>query len=298
MTQARDLLTQMTLEEKAALCSGRDFWNLKGIERLGIPSIMLTDGPHGLRKQTVSGERVDLNASVPTTCFPTATALAATWNRDLVYRVGEALAQECLAEKVAILLGPGANIKRSPLCGRNFEYFSEDPYLTGEMAKAHIRGVQSKGIGTALKHYAVNNQESRRMSIDAIVDERALREIYLTGFEIAVRGAQPAAVMCAYNRRERHLLQRTPASADRNSQRRVGVYRSGGQRLGRGQSAGGGSRRRVGPGDARLARPERCRAGQSDRSGRTRRDGPGSGRGAGAHAHAALGRCAERGRLL
>ncbi len=213
MTQARDLLAQMTLEEKAALCSGRDFWNLKDIERLGIPSIMLTDGPHGLRKQTVSGERVDLNASVPTTCFPTSAALAATWNRDLVYRVGEALGKECLAEKVAILLGPGANIKRSPLCGRNFEYFSEDPYLTGEMAKAHIRGVQSKGIGTALKHYAANNQESRRMSIDAIVDERALREIYLTGFEIAVRGAQPAAVMCAYNRlngtycsEHRHLL--------------------------------------------------------------------------------------------
>ena len=200
MTEARDLLARMTLEEKAAFCSGRDFWHLKGIERLGIPSIMLTDGPHGLRKQTVSGERIDLHASVPTTCFPTATALAATWNRGLVYRVGEALAQECLAEKVAILLGPGANIKRSPLCGRNFEYFSEDPYLTGEMAKAHIQGVQSKGIGTALKHYAANNQESRRMSIDAIVDERALREIYLTGFEIAVRGAQPATVMCAYNR--------------------------------------------------------------------------------------------------
>ena len=119
----------------------------KGIERLGIPSIMLTDGTHGLRKQTVSGERVDLNASVPTTCFPTAAALAATWNRDLVYRVGEALAQECLAEKVAILLGPGANIKRSPLCGRNFEYFSEDPYLTGEMAKAHIRACKARASG-------------------------------------------------------------------------------------------------------------------------------------------------------
>ena len=200
MTQAKDLLARMTLEEKVAFCSGRDFWHLKGIERLGIPSIMLTDGPHGLRKQTVSGERIDLHASAPATCFPTAAALAATWNRDLVYRVGEALAQECLAEKVGILLGPGANIKRSPLCGRNFEYFSEDPYLTGEMAKAHIRGVQSKGIGTALKHFAANNQECRRMSIDAIVDERALREIYLTGFEIAVRGAQPATVMCAYNR--------------------------------------------------------------------------------------------------
>jgi beta-glucosidase len=200
MTIVQEVLAEMTLEEKASLCSGRDFWHLKGIDRLGLPAIMITDGPHGLRKQATAGDQVDLPNSVPATCFPTASALAATWNRDLVHRVGEALAEECLAEKVAIVLGPGANIKRSPLCGRNFEYFSEDPYLTGEMAKAYLRGLQSKGVGGSLKHYAANNQESRRMSIDAIVDERALREIYLAGFEIAVRGAQPATVMCAYNR--------------------------------------------------------------------------------------------------
>ena len=194
------LISQMMLEEKASLCSGLDFWHLKGIERLGIPSIMVTDGSHGLRKQAGSSDHVGLNDSVPATCFPTASALAASWNRELVYEVGQALGEECREEKVGVILGPGANIKRSPLCGRNFEYFSEDPYLTGEMAKSHINGVQSQGIGTSLKHYAVNNQEYRRMTIDAIVDERALREIYLTGYEIAVKEAQPWTVMCAYNK--------------------------------------------------------------------------------------------------
>ena len=138
--------------------------------------------------------------------FPLHRPLAATWDRDLIYQVGEALAQECLAENVAVILGPGANIKRSPLCGRNFEYFSEDPYLSGEIAKSHINGVQSKGIGTSLKHFVANNQETRRMTIDTIVDERALREIYLAGFEIAVKEAQPATVMCAYNRFKWRLL--------------------------------------------------------------------------------------------
>ncbi len=190
----------MTLEEKAALCSGSDFWHLKGIKRLEIPSIMVTDGPHGLRKQTGSSDHVGLHDSVPATCFPTASALAATWNRGLVYQVGQALGEECREERVGVILGPGVNIKRSPLCGRNFEYFSEDPYLTGEIAKSHINGVQSQGIGTSLKHYAVNNQEFRRMAIDAIVDERALREIYLTGYEIAIKEAQPWTVMCAYNK--------------------------------------------------------------------------------------------------
>lgn len=194
------LISQMTLEEKASLCSGRDFWHLKGIERLGIPSIMVTDGPHGLRKQAGSSDHVSLNDSVPATCFPTASALAATWNRDLIYQVGQALGEECREEKVGVILGPGVNIKRSPLCGRNFEYFSEDPYLSGEMAKSHINGVQSQGIGTSLKHYAANNQEHRRMTIDTIVDERALREIYLAGYEIAVKDAQPWTVMCAYNK--------------------------------------------------------------------------------------------------
>lgn len=196
----KKLVRQLTLEEKASLCSGLDFWHLKGIERLGIPSIMVTDGPHGLRKQAGSGDQVGLHDSVPATCFPTASALAATWNRELVYQVGQALGEECRQEKVGVILGPGANIKRSPLCGRNFEYFSEDPYLTGEMAKSHINGVQSQGVGTSLKHYAANNQEFRRMMIDTLVDQRALHEIYLRGFEIAVRESQPWTVMCAYNK--------------------------------------------------------------------------------------------------
>ncbi len=200
MKDIKNLISQMTLEEKASLCSGLNFWYLKGIERLGVPSIMVTDGPHGLRKQAGAADHVGLNESVPATCFPTASALAATWNRDLIREVGVALGEECRQEKVGVILGPGANIKRSPLCGRNFEYFSEDPYLTGEIAKSHINGVQSQGIGTSLKHYAVNNQEFRRMTIDAIVDERALREIYLTGYEIAVKGAQPWTVMCSYNK--------------------------------------------------------------------------------------------------
>ena len=200
MVDVSELISKMTLEEKASLCSGLDFWLIKGVERLGVPSIMVTDGPHGLRKQAGDSDHVGLNESVPATCFPTASALAATWNRDLVYQVGVALGEECLQEKVGVILGPGVNIKRSPLCGRNFEYFSEDPYLTGEIAKSHINGVQSQGIGTSLKHFAVNNQEFRRMVIDAVVDERALREIYLVGYEIAVKGAQPWTVMCAYNK--------------------------------------------------------------------------------------------------
>lgn len=196
----KQLTEQMTLEEKASLCSGQDFWFLKGIKRLGIPSIMVTDGPHGLRKQAGAADHVGLNQSVPATCFPTASALAATWNRDLIYQVGAALGEECRQEKVGVILGPGLNIKRSPLCGRNFEYFSEDPYLAGEIASSHINGVQSQGVGTSMKHYAANNQEHRRMTIDVIVDERALREIYLAGYEIAVKKAQPWTVMCSYNR--------------------------------------------------------------------------------------------------
>lgn len=200
MKNVKNLIAQMTLEEKASLCSGLDFWYLKGIDRLGIPSIMVTDGPHGLRKAVGGGGEIGINDSVPATCFPPAVTLASTWNRDLVYAVGIALGEECREEKVGVILGPGANIKRSPLCGRNFEYFSEDPYLSGEMAKSHIKGVQSQGIGTSLKHYVANNQEFRRMVINAVIDERALREIYLAGYEIAVKGAQPQTLMCAYNR--------------------------------------------------------------------------------------------------
>jgi beta-glucosidase len=194
------LIEKMTLEEKASLCSGMDFWHLKGIERLGIPSLMVTDGPHGLRKQSLSADHLGIYDSVPATCFPSAVGLASTWNRSLIEKVGIALGEECQAEDVAVLLGPGANIKRSPLCGRNFEYFSEDPYLSSELAASHIKGVQSQGVGTSLKHFAANNQEHRRMTVDAIVDERTLREIYLASFENTVRKAQPWTVMCSYNK--------------------------------------------------------------------------------------------------
>ncbi|MEG7843654.1 glycoside hydrolase family 3 C-terminal domain-containing protein [Bacillus mobilis] len=196
----KSIISQMTLEEKASLCSGLDFWNTKGIERLGIPSIMVTDGPHGLRKQTEGADHLGIYNSIPSTCFPSAVGLASTWNKELINQVGVALGEECQAENVGVLLGPGANIKRSPLCGRNFEYFSEDPYLSSQMATNHVKGVQSQGVGTSLKHFAVNNQEHRRMSVDAIVDERTLREIYLASFEDVIKEAQPWTVMSAYNK--------------------------------------------------------------------------------------------------
>jgi beta-glucosidase len=193
-------LRDLTLEEKASLCSGRDFWTTKPVDRLGIPSIVLTDGPHGLRLQATSGELASLHESVPATCFPTGAALASSWDRSLLQAVGAAIGQEARAEGVAVLLGPAMNIKRSPLCGRNFEYLSEDPYLAGELAKHHVLGVQSQGVGSSLKHYAANNQERRRMTVDTVVDERTLREIYLPAFEKAVTEADPWTVMCAYNR--------------------------------------------------------------------------------------------------
>jgi beta-glucosidase len=196
----KTILSRMTLDQKARLCVGKDFWHLEGFTDLGIPSIMVTDGPHGLRKQNTSPDHAGLNSSVPAVAFPTAAALAASWDLDLIENLGRLLADECRQEKVAVLLGPGANIKRSPLGGRNFEYFSEDPYLSGKLAAAFIRGVQSRGIGTSLKHFVANNQEHRRMTIDTLVDDRALREIYLAGFEIAVKEAQPSTVMNAYNR--------------------------------------------------------------------------------------------------
>ena len=196
----KKIISEMTLEEKAGLCSGLDFWRTKQVERLGIPSIMVSDGPHGLRKQPDEADHLGINKSVPATCFPSGSTLACSWDRSLIESVGIALGEECQAENVSIILGPAANIKRSPLCGRNFEYFSEDPYLSSEMAANHIIGVQSQGVGTSLKHFAVNNQEFRRLSIDAIVDERTLRELYLASFEGAVKQAQPWTVMCAYNK--------------------------------------------------------------------------------------------------
>ena len=194
------IISEMTLEEKTALLSGKDFWHLKGVERLGIPEIMVTDGPHGLRKQAGTSDHLGLNASVPATAFPTAAATACSFDRDLIYEMGEALGEMCQQEDVAVILGPGTNIKRSPLCGRNFEYFSEDPYLAGEMAAALILGVQSKNVGTSVKHFAMNNQETRRMSVSVLADERTKREIYLAPFETAIKKGKPWMVMCSYNK--------------------------------------------------------------------------------------------------
>lgn len=196
----KSIISQMTLEEKAGLCSGLDFWHTKSVMRLGIPSIMVSDGPHGLRKQSGEYDHLGLNQSVPATCFPSGATLASSWDRSLIEKVGIALGEECQAEDVSIILGPAANIKRSPLCGRNFEYFSEDPYLSSQMAANHIKGVQSQGVGTSLKHFAVNNQEHRRLSSNAVIDERTLREIYLSSFEAAVKQSKPWTVMCAYNK--------------------------------------------------------------------------------------------------
>ena len=196
----QNLISQMTLEEKAGMCSGSDFWHLKGIERLGIPSVMVTDGPHGLRKQAEEGDHLGINESEKAVCFPAGCATASSFDRDLIRRQGELIGQECQAVNVSTILGPAMNIKRSPLCGRNFEYYSEDPYVSTEMATAMVQGVQSKHVGTSIKHFAVNNQEKRRMTCSSDVDERTLREIYLASFEGAVKNAKPWTVMSSYNR--------------------------------------------------------------------------------------------------
>ncbi|NGO81372.1 beta-glucosidase [Streptomyces sp. YC504] len=194
------LLAALTREEKAALLDGSDFWRTPSVERLGIPSVMLSDGPHGLRKQPESGDHLGLLDSVPATCFPPAAGLASSWDVELLGRVGEALGREARAERVSVLLGPGVNMKRSPLCGRNFEYFSEDPHLAGELGAAWVRGLQSQGVGASLKHFAANNQETDRMTVSAEIDERTLREIYLPAFETVVAKARPWTVMSSYNK--------------------------------------------------------------------------------------------------
>ena len=191
---------ELTLEEKAALVVGAGFWRSAAIERGGIPALTITDGPHGLRNQEGGGDHLGLGVSVPATCFPPATGLASSWNPELLERVGVALGDEAREQGVSVVLGPGVNIKRSPLCGRNFEYFSEDPWLTGELGGAWVRGLQSRGIGASLKHFAANSQETDRMTVSAEVDERTLREIYLPAFERIVIREQPWTVMCSYNR--------------------------------------------------------------------------------------------------
>lgn len=193
-------INDLTLEEKASLTSGGDAWHLQGVEAKGIPGYMITDGPHGLRKSNsaTTGE-VDLNNCVPATCFPPAAGLSSSWNPELIHQVGEAMAEECIQEKVAVILGPGVNIKRNPLGGRCFEYWSEDPYLAGHEAIGIVAGVQSKGVGTSLKHFAANNQETDRLRISANISQRALREIYFPAFEHIVKEAQPWTIMCAYN---------------------------------------------------------------------------------------------------
>ncbi|MFZ2095964.1 MAG: glycoside hydrolase family 3 C-terminal domain-containing protein [Anaerolineales bacterium] len=198
MTKITDLIKKMSLEEKAALCTGASPWTTTPIEHLGVPEMTVSDGPHGVRR--VADVNNLMAQSLPATCFPTASCMASTWDVDLIHRLGQAIAEECIALKVDVVLGPGANMKRTPLGGRNFEYYSEDPYLAGQMAASFIRGVQSKGVGTSLKHYATNNQEYQRLTISSEVDERTLREIYLPAFENAVKKAQPWTVMCAYNR--------------------------------------------------------------------------------------------------
>ncbi len=197
--EIKEILKQMTLEDKIALCSGRDFWHLKSFEKYGIPEIMVTDGPHGLRKQTVESDMLGINKSVPATCFATASLSACSFDEKLLEEVGEALGKEALANDVAVILGPGANIKRNPLCGRNFEYFSEDPVLSGKMAAAQIRGIEKTGCGSSLKHFALNDQETKRFSSDSIADEKTMREIYLKSFEIGVKEGKPTTVMSSYN---------------------------------------------------------------------------------------------------
>ena len=210
----RELMDRLTLEEKCALLSGAETFKTRALPQYDIPQLWLSDGPHGVRKQAGESDHLGQNPSEPATCFPTAAAVANSWDIALAESLGEALGEEAAAQGVGVLLGPGLNIKRNPLCGRNFEYFSEDPYLTGKMAAGYVRGIQSKGVSACPKHFAVNNQETLRMVSDSIVDERTLREIYLTGFEIVLGESNPRCIMTAYNKvngayanENRHLLQ-------------------------------------------------------------------------------------------
>lgn len=194
------ILQSMTLEDKIALCSGADFWTTKAYEKYGIPSLFMCDGPHGLRKQDLAGgaDMLGVNDSRPATCFPPAVTTAGSWDPELLTEIGAAIGEEAKAQGVGLVLGPGANLKRNPLCGRNFEYFSEDPFLAGKLAAGFIRGMEAQGVGSSLKHFAANPQEKCRFTSDSVMDQRTLRELYLSAFEAAVREGKPATVMCAY----------------------------------------------------------------------------------------------------
>ena len=194
-----ELIKKMTLEEKASLTSGKNFWETMNIPHLGIKSMFLSDGPHGIRKQAAAADHLGLNKSLPATCFPTSATIANSFNVELAEKVGKALGEEALALDVNVVLGPGLNIKRNPRCGRNFEYYSEDPYLAGKIAASYVKGIQSNGIASCIKHYACNNQEERRLTSNSVLDERTLREIYTTAFEIVIKEAKPLCVMSAYN---------------------------------------------------------------------------------------------------
>lgn len=194
------IVSQMTLEDKISFCEGADFWHTKAFEKYGIPSIMMCDGPHGLRKQENNEDHMGINKSKPSTCFPAACATGSSWDREMLKEIGNAIAKEALSEEISIVLGPGINIKRNPLCGRNFEYLSEDPYAAGELGAAFIQGLEELGVAASLKHFAANSQESKRFTSSSVLDERTLREIYLSGFERAVKKGKPSTVMCAYNK--------------------------------------------------------------------------------------------------
>ena len=196
----KKIIKEMTLEEKISFCTGANFWHTKGMEKYEIPSIMMCDGPHGVRCQKNASDMIGINNSEPATCFPPAVTAGATWNRELYRQEGEAIGREAAALGVSVVLGPGCNIKRNPLGGRNFEYISEDPCIAGQMASSFIKGVESTGVGTSLKHFAVNSQEYKRMNGDSRLDERAYREIYLAPFETAVKEGHPSTVMCSYNK--------------------------------------------------------------------------------------------------
>ena len=198
MKDIKEIISSMTLEDKIAICEGADFWTTRKFEKYGIPAMFMCDGPHGLRKQSVKSDMLGINNSEPATCFPTAVTTASSWDEDLLGEIGKAIGEESLAYEVGLVLGPGANSKRNPLCGRNFEYFSEDPVLAGKLAASYIRNMEALGVGTSLKHFAANSQEHCRFTSDSIVDERTLREVYLQAFEIAVKEGKPSTVMCAY----------------------------------------------------------------------------------------------------